>query len=199
MNTKEKVFCKDKKDFCNKYGCIGCEFAKGNGIIPAHYANDVLSTVFGLDYNLDKIRETIKADREGRCVVLDSQERAVSFKRAFEITLKTRDYSIERIGELVEADRNGRCVVCKFKPGDKIWIVERYEDGEPDSVCEYMFFSSFVGFALVHPIVADAWGIDEVMDDCLRITRQLYRTDFVVFPLDDCYGSREEAEQALKK
>ena len=70
MNTKEKVFCKDKKDFCNKYGCTGCEFAKGNGIIPAHYANDVLSTVFGLDYNLDKIRETIKADKEGRCAIL---------------------------------------------------------------------------------------------------------------------------------
>lgn len=181
MNTKEKVFCKDKKDFCNKYGCIGCEFAKGNGIIPPHYANDVLSTVFGLDYNLDKIRETIKADREGRCVVLDSQERAVSFKRAFEIMLKTGDYSIERIGELVEADREGRCGVAPVKLHQPIY---RVFGGRiiKETVCQVAWepFSPRPRWK----VWVMGGGLPYYWDECINK---------IVFL------SKEEAEQALKK
>lgn len=67
----ERYFCRDKKDYCDKeLACRGCEFAKGSGVINGVYVEDVLSTLFGDDYNLDRLKELVKADREGRCVVL---------------------------------------------------------------------------------------------------------------------------------
>ena len=66
----ERYFCRDKKDYCDKeLACRGCEFAKGSGVINGVYVEDVLSTLFGDDYNLDRLKELVKADREGRCVV----------------------------------------------------------------------------------------------------------------------------------
>lgn len=69
--SMERYFCRDKKDYCDKeLACRDCEFAKGSGIINGVYVEDVLSTLFGDDYNLDRLKELVKADREGRCVVL---------------------------------------------------------------------------------------------------------------------------------
>ena len=65
------VFCKDKKGFCD-YGfeyCRKCQFAKGNGVIDGNIAHDVLATLFGLEYDLDRLRELVQGDRDGRCVV----------------------------------------------------------------------------------------------------------------------------------
>lgn len=63
----DHVFCKDKKDFCDGIkDCTECEFAKGNGVISGYIARDVLATLFGLDYDLDRLRELVEADREGR-------------------------------------------------------------------------------------------------------------------------------------
>lgn len=72
----ERYFCRDKKDYCDKeLACRGCEFAKGSGVINGVYVEDVLSTLFGDDYNLDRLKELVKADREGRCVVLPVKPR----------------------------------------------------------------------------------------------------------------------------
>lgn len=67
----ERVFCKDKKNFCECLeDCRKCEFAKGHGVISGYIAHDVLTTLFGTDYDLERIAELAQADREGRCVVL---------------------------------------------------------------------------------------------------------------------------------
>lgn len=67
----ERYFCRDKKDYCDKeLACRDCEFAKGSGVINGVYVEDVLSTLFGESYDLDRLNELIEADREGRCVVL---------------------------------------------------------------------------------------------------------------------------------
>lgn len=67
----ERIFCKDKKDFCDCIeDCRKCQFAKGNGVINGNIAHDVLATLFGIDYDLDRLKELVEADREGRCVVL---------------------------------------------------------------------------------------------------------------------------------
>lgn len=69
----ERYFCRDKKDYCDKdLACRDCEFAKGSGVINGVYVEDVLSTLFGDDYNLDRLKELVKADREGRCAVLNT-------------------------------------------------------------------------------------------------------------------------------
>lgn len=68
----KRVFCKDKKGFCD-YGfeyCRKCQFAKGNGVIDGNIAHDVLATLFGLEYDLDRLRKLVEADRDGRCVIL---------------------------------------------------------------------------------------------------------------------------------
>lgn len=66
----ERIFCKDKKGFCNCLeNCRKCEFAKGNGVIDGGVAHDVLATLFGYDYDLDRLRELVEADKNGRCFV----------------------------------------------------------------------------------------------------------------------------------
>lgn len=66
----ERYFCRDKKDYCDILNCKSCEFAKGHGVIDGVYANDVLSALLGESYDLDRLKQLIEADREGRCVVL---------------------------------------------------------------------------------------------------------------------------------
>lgn len=66
----ERYFCRDKKDYCDTLNCRSCEFAKGHGVIDGVYANDVLTTLFGESYDLDRLKELIESDREGRCAVL---------------------------------------------------------------------------------------------------------------------------------
>lgn len=71
----ERIFCKDKKDFCDCIeDCRKCQFAKGNGVINGNIAHDVLATLFGIDYDLDRLKELVEADREGRCAKLPCKE-----------------------------------------------------------------------------------------------------------------------------
>ena len=61
----KRVFCKDKKDFCDCIGsCIKCQFAKGNGVISGYIAHDLLAPLFGDDYDLARLRELAQADKE---------------------------------------------------------------------------------------------------------------------------------------
>lgn len=71
----ERIFCKDKKDFCDVVeDCTKCQYAKGNGVIAGYAAHDLLCTLFGADYDLDRLRELVEADKAGRCVVLPDGE-----------------------------------------------------------------------------------------------------------------------------
>lgn len=71
----ERIFCKDKKDFCDCIeDCRKCQFAKGNGVINGNIAHDVLATLFGIDYDLDRLKELVEADKEGRCVLLPCKD-----------------------------------------------------------------------------------------------------------------------------
>lgn len=77
----ERYFCRDKKDYCDKeLACRGCKFAKGSGVINGVYVEDVLSTLFGDDYNLDRLKELVKADREGRCAILSEPMKPMVYK-----------------------------------------------------------------------------------------------------------------------
>lgn len=71
-DNMNRVFCKDKKGFCDCIEhCIKCKFAKGNGIISGYIAHDLLATFFGIDYDINHICELAEADRDGRCFVAD--------------------------------------------------------------------------------------------------------------------------------
>lgn len=64
-------FCFGKKDFCDDIeNCFFCKFANGEGTVNEDKISLVLSKILGEDYNLDRLKELVEADREGRCVVL---------------------------------------------------------------------------------------------------------------------------------
>ena len=71
----ERIFCKDKKDFCDgAEDCTKCQYAKGNGLIAGYVAQDLLCTLFGNNYDLDRLRELVNADREGRCTIFPCRD-----------------------------------------------------------------------------------------------------------------------------
>lgn len=76
----ERYFCRDKKDYCDTLNCRSCEFAKGHGVIDGVYANDVLTTLFGESYDLDRLKELIEADREGRIAILSEPMKPMVYK-----------------------------------------------------------------------------------------------------------------------
>lgn len=70
----DRIFCKDKKGFCDCLeDCRTCKFAKGNGAINGKIAHDVLATLFGLEYDLDRLLELVEADHGGKCLILTQE------------------------------------------------------------------------------------------------------------------------------
>lgn len=108
------------------------------------------------------------------------------------------DYDLDRLRELVEADRDGRCVIQEYKPGDPVWVVERDEIDEPDCVSGYVFVAYADGVVIVHPYIGDCGEIDAILYDCITETRENGECDLEVFPIEDCYCSKEDAKNALK-
>lgn len=65
-----RCFCLGKKDFCDGIeDCLSCEFANWEGSVKEDEISLILSKIFGEDYNIDRLKELVEADREGRCVV----------------------------------------------------------------------------------------------------------------------------------
>lgn len=67
----EKYLCYGKKNFCDSIDkCRFCKFADGTGCVDGELAHSILYGIFGEDYGIDRLKELVEADREGRCVVL---------------------------------------------------------------------------------------------------------------------------------
>lgn len=57
-------FCFGKKDFCDDVeNCSSCKFANWEGSVNEDEISLVLSKIFGEDYNLDRLKELVEADR----------------------------------------------------------------------------------------------------------------------------------------
>lgn len=68
-------FCFGKKDFCDGIeDCLSCEFANWEGSVKEDEISLILSKIFGEDYNIDRLKELVEADREGRCVVFPCKD-----------------------------------------------------------------------------------------------------------------------------
>lgn len=66
----ERLFCIGKKDFCdNPDVCGSCDFVDGSGSVNERTISALFPALFGKDYDLDRLKQLIEADREGRCVV----------------------------------------------------------------------------------------------------------------------------------
>lgn len=103
-----------------------------------------------------------------------------------------------RIGELVEADKAGRVCMTHYKPGQKVWIVERSEDGDPDCVSGFVFVAEVCSVAIVHPFLGKCGDLDTIIRDCIDGTNVDYNCDLVAYPIKDCYDTFEAAEFAME-
>ena len=109
------------------------------------------------------------------------------------------EYDLERLREMVQAKREGRCVVQEFAPGSEVWIVERDEDGEVAEVSGVVFVISVSNVAIVSPSINGCSDLDFILDDFVEETASSFSGDFSGYPISDCYKSREEAEDALRR
>lgn len=59
-----RCFCLGKKDFCDGIeDCLSCEFANWEGSVREDEISLILSKIFGEDYNIDRLKELVEADR----------------------------------------------------------------------------------------------------------------------------------------
>lgn len=72
----ERLFCIGKKDFCdNPVVCGSCDFMDGAGSVDEWTLSALIPALFGENYDLDRLKELVQADREGRCMVLPVKPR----------------------------------------------------------------------------------------------------------------------------
>lgn len=104
---------------------------------------------------------------------------------------------IDRLRELAQADREGRVVVQRFSPGQTVWIVERDEDDEAYDFSGYVFVTSLRGIVLVSPRINWSSEIDVILMEQIKSRINCSGGSIEAYPADDCYLTREAAEQAL--
>lgn len=107
--------------------------------------------------------------------------------------------TIDHIRDLLKAEQDGRMVAQKAVPGSQVWIMERDECGDPYDISGYMFFASIGNAVIVSPYLSGIKDLEETLDYYIEITAEEYSSDLAVFPNEDCYLTREEAEAALRK
>ena len=66
-----------------------------------------IEDILGDEYELDRLRELVEAEKEDRYIIMKEPRRA----------------GVHRLTELAEADREGRCVVLPCKLGDAIYFI----------------------------------------------------------------------------
>lgn len=85
----------------------------------------------------------------------------------------------------------------KFNPGEKVWIVERDEDGNATDTAGYIFLAEVADTAIVTPRIHGCDGLEATMAYYVEDTRQGFELGLACFPMGDCYIFRCEAEEAL--
>lgn len=88
-------------------------------------------------------------------------------------------------------------IVPPCKVGDEIWVIDR-EDGEAVDISCIQFLAKFKGC-----IIGTAWindyDLDETLEFHINETQNNVDTDLKVYPDEDCFLTKEEAEKALKE
>lgn len=83
------------------------------------------------------------------------------------------------------------------KVGEEIWVID-YEDGEAVDISCVMFLAKSKGCIIATSWIND-YDLDETIDFHINETQNNFDTDLKVYPDEDCFATKEEAEQALKE
>lgn len=105
----------------------------------------------------------------------------------------------ERVAELAQAEKDGRLVVSRFNHGDCVWVIERDENGEALDVAGSMFLAEVLGVVIVSAYINDMTGAEETLNYHMLETVENYDTALMVFPSEDVYQTKAEAEAALRE
>ena len=100
--------------------------------------------------------------------------------------------STDRLRELV-AEAESR----KFDPGREVWVVER-EDDEAVEVSGYVFVAQAGSAAIVSPYIGMSGDIEYILSEQIEQTAEGLSGDLQVYPISDCYQTKQAAEAALK-
>ena len=83
-----------------------------------------------------------------------------------------------------------------FEIGQEIWVVER-ECGEAVDISGVLFLATSKGCVICTSWIND-YDFDEIIEYHIEETSEESGTELYVYPIDDCFETREEAERALK-
>ena len=81
--------------------------------------------------------------------------------------------------------------------GEEIWFVDRNESGEPIDITGAVFLAQSKGCIIATSYIND-YDLTETIEYHINRTQDNYDTNLLVYPIEDCYVTKEEAEQALK-
>ena len=84
-----------------------------------HFIAD-MEEILGENYDLDRLRDLVEADRDGRCTIISTPKRIMVYENL------ECDVKPERLLELAKADKDGRVVVLPCKFGDPVYRI--YDD-----------------------------------------------------------------------
>lgn len=103
-------------------------------------------------------------------------------------------YDITAIADYLIA--NG-VIVSPLKVGDEIWVIDR-EDYEAVDISCIQFLAKSKGCVIGTAWIND-YDLDETIEFHMDETRNNFCTDLQVYPDEDCFITREEAEKALEE
>ncbi len=86
-----------------------------------------------------------------------------------------------------------------LQPGETVWAVELDADLVPEDVTGFLFLAQVQGYVIA---AAEPYGYDDLADELeyfAEETREGMSEELMVFPAQDCYATREEAEAAAEK
>ena len=88
-------------------------------------------------------------------------------------------------------------IVPNFTVGDHIWVIDR-EDGEAVDVSCVQYMANCQNFVIATAFIND-YDFDETLEYHISETQERFDTELKVYPEEDCFPTREEAEKALKE
>ena len=100
--------------------------------------------------------------------------------------------------EAVEELQPINAVELPCKVGDKVYIIERDENGRAFEVTAYMFLAKANEAVICTIFVNNSEDVNDILQYHIKRTAENWDTYLSVFPVGDCFRNREEAEKALE-
>lgn len=86
-------------------------------------------------------------------------------------------------------------IVPQFKVGEHIWVIDR-EDGEAVDVSCVQYMANCKNCVIATAFIED-YDFDETLEYHIGETQEYFNAELKVYPEEDCFPTREEAEAAL--